>query len=80
MIMATPSSAVAQQSPPAQQVSAEGYWLVGADGGVFALGGAPFEGSLGEQRLNAPVDGIIAPSNGTPSLYQEKFATDCAGV
>ncbi len=37
-----------------------GYWLVGADGGVYALGGAPFEGSLGNLRLNAPVVGIAA--------------------
>ncbi len=41
-----------------------GYWLVGADGGVYALGGAPFEGSLGNLRLNAPVVGIAATPDG----------------
>ena len=33
----------------------DGMWLVSADGGVFASGGAPFEGSLGSMRLNGPV-------------------------
>ncbi|HZM56693.1 MAG TPA: hypothetical protein VFC03_16860, partial [Acidimicrobiales bacterium] len=37
---------------------ASGYWLVAADGGVFALGSAGFSGSMGGQSLNAPVVGI----------------------
>ncbi|HVB92577.1 MAG TPA: polysaccharide deacetylase family protein [Acidimicrobiales bacterium] len=37
-----------------------GYWLAGADGGVFAFGDAGFSGSLGAQTLNAPVVGIAA--------------------
>ena len=40
-----------------------GYWLVAADGGIFAFGGAPFEGSLGDSRLNAPIVGIAAAPN-----------------
>jgi hypothetical protein len=32
-----------------------GYWLAGADGGVFAFGDAPFLGSVGGRSLNAPV-------------------------
>jgi hypothetical protein len=35
-----------------------GYWLVGSDGGVFAFGDAPFDGSLGQTRLAAPVRAI----------------------
>ena len=36
----------------------KGYWMVSSDGGVFAVGDAPFEGSLGGAHLNAPVVGI----------------------
>ena len=32
-----------------------GYWMVGADGSVYSLGGVPFRGSLGGMRLSAPV-------------------------
>jgi len=35
-----------------------GYWLVGADGGIFAFGDAPFDGSMAQTYLNAPVRGI----------------------
>jgi hypothetical protein len=34
-----------------------GYWLVAADGGVFAFGDAVFYGSMGGHYLNAPVVG-----------------------
>ena len=37
-----------------------GYWLVAADGGIFTFGDAPFLGSMGGQRLNAPVVGMAA--------------------
>jgi hypothetical protein len=37
---------------------ANGYWLVGADGGVFAFGDAPFDGSMAQRRLNAAVRGM----------------------
>ena len=30
-------------------------WFVGADGGVYAVGGAPFYGSLGELTLQGPI-------------------------
>ena len=38
-----------------------GYWLAGADGGVFSFGTAGFYGSMGGKPLAAPVVGI-APS------------------
>ena len=41
-----------------------GYWLGAADGGVFSYH-APFHGSAGGTRLDAPVTGITAtPSSG----------------
>jgi hypothetical protein len=42
----------------------EGAWLTGADGGVYALGGAPFFGSMGNTLLNAPVVGMAATPDG----------------
>ncbi len=38
-----------------------GYWMAGADGGVFAFGNAAFDGSMGGTHLNAPVVGMAAP-------------------
>jgi hypothetical protein len=40
-----------------------GYWLVGADGGVYAFN-APFYGSTGSMHLNKPVVGMAATLNG----------------
>lgn len=41
-----------------------GYLEIGEDGGVFAWGGAPFFGSLGNVRLNQPiVDAAWAPNH-----------------
>jgi hypothetical protein len=44
--------------------SGGGYWLVGADGGVFAYGDAPFEGSLGADRLTGPIVGMASSHDG----------------
>jgi len=41
-----------------------GYWLTSSDGGVFALGGAPFLGSMGNRPLHSPVYGISTSSGG----------------
>ena len=41
-----------------------GYWVVAADGGIFAFGDAAFEGSTGGIHLNAPVVGMAATPTG----------------
>jgi hypothetical protein len=41
-----------------------GYWLVAADGGVFAFGDAGFWGSTGNLHLNQPVVGMAATPDG----------------
>ena len=40
--------------------TATGYWLQGADGGIFTFGDAEFYGSMGGHPLNAPMVGIAA--------------------
>ena len=40
--------------------SGNGYWLVGADGGVYAFGDAAFFGSAARQYNNEPFVGITA--------------------
>lgn len=42
----------------------QGYWLVGADGGVFAFDGAGFFGSAATVHLNAPIVGIASTPDG----------------
>jgi hypothetical protein len=41
-----------------------GYWEVGADGGVFTYGDAPFLGSLGGTTLSHPVVGMAPTPSG----------------
>jgi hypothetical protein len=41
-----------------------GYWLVAADGGIFAFGDARFYGSTGSLTLNRPIVGMQAAANG----------------
>jgi len=41
-----------------------GYWLVAADGGLFAFGDAAFYGSMGGTPLNQPVVGMAATPTG----------------
>jgi len=40
-----------------------GYWLAAADGGIFAFGDAPFDGSMGGQPLNQPVVGLASTAD-----------------
>ena len=41
-----------------------GYWETAADGGVFAVGAAPYFGSMGGQPLNSPIVGLAATPDG----------------
>ena len=45
--------------------SAEGYWLVASDGGIFAFGDARFFGSAGALRLNQPIVGMASTPAGS---------------
>ena len=47
-----------------------GYRLVGADGGVFAFGQAPFLGSAGGLRLNQPIVASAATAPGRAGGYR----------
>jgi hypothetical protein len=40
--------------------SGQGYWLAGADGGIFAFGDAGFYGSAGSLTLDKPIVGMAA--------------------
>jgi hypothetical protein len=42
----------------------DGYWLCGADGGVFTYGAARFHGSLGSTRLSQPIVDMAAHPTG----------------
>ena len=44
--------------------SAQGYWLVASDGGVFSFGDAGSYGSMGGQRLDVPVVGMTSTADG----------------
>ena len=44
--------------------SGRGYWLLGADGGIFSFGDAAFYGSTGAIALNRPVVGIAPTRTG----------------
>jgi hypothetical protein len=44
--------------------SGNGYWEVGADGGVFTYGFAGFHGSMGGRPLNAPIVAMAATPDG----------------
>ena len=44
--------------------AAVGGWLVASDGGIFALCGAPYFGSMGGFHLNQPIVGMAATPDG----------------
>ncbi len=45
--------------------SGGGYWIVGADGGVFSFGTADFAGSMGGTRLAAPIVAVATTPDGS---------------
>jgi hypothetical protein len=61
-----PESAGAYQPTPLDGIAAApfGAWLSTANGGVFAICGARFYGSMGGTPLNAPIVGIAATPDG----------------
>ena len=50
--------------PNPVEASGPGYWLLGADGGVFTFGEAEFFGSTGGIRLNQPAVAMAATPDG----------------
>ncbi len=48
----------------ARDATGGGYWIVGSDGGVFTFGDAGFHGSMGGQRLAAPVAAMASTRSG----------------
>jgi peptidoglycan/xylan/chitin deacetylase (PgdA/CDA1 family) len=60
--------ALSLPAPPAHAARsaaiAPPVWLAGVDGGVFALGSAPFHGSLGGRQLNQPVIAVAGTRSG----------------
>ncbi|MDA8044914.1 MAG: hypothetical protein M0Z30_06710, partial [Actinomycetota bacterium] len=58
------AAATAPVTAIAATPSGRGYWLAGADGGVFAYGDATFHGSVGSAALARPVVGLAATPSG----------------
>ncbi len=62
-----PSGGLQLNAPPvgmAATPSGNGYWIAGADGGVFNYGDARFFGSAGAIALNKPIVGMAATHDG----------------
>ena len=62
--LGSPGSAAHDPVGIARTPSGKGYWVVGADGGVYSYGDATFYGGEGSQHLNAPIVGIAATPSG----------------
>ena len=59
-----PTSAYPVVGTAADPAVAGGYWVLAANGGIFAFGGAPFYGSTGSLTLNRPIVGMAATPDG----------------
>lgn len=65
IVLSTLAVVMATHDPfSAASGSADGYWMVGADGGAFSFGGAAFEGSAATTPLRAPIVGMAATTDG----------------
>jgi beta-glucanase (GH16 family) len=64
VLMTIPTGFPALSAATTGQASVSGYWLVASDGGIFAYGDAPFEGSPGGTPLNKPIVGMAATPDG----------------
>jgi len=73
---ATSFTTTSTTSKPATPPVVSAYWLVAADGGIFAFGGAPFYGSTGGMTLDKPVIGMA----GTPGSKGYWLAASDGGV
>ncbi len=62
--------------PSTGNLSDTGYWLVGSDGGIYGFGQAPFLGSTGSMKLNAPIVGLVG---GPVSLDFSTFTATTSG-
>ncbi len=65
-LTASRPAGAASSVPAVDTVTApSGYWMAADDGGIFAEGDAPFEGSMGANHLNQPVVGMAATPSST---------------
>jgi hypothetical protein len=55
----------AEATPTSHTSTVPAYWLVAADGGIFAFGGVPFYGSMGGHPLNQPIVGMAGAAGGS---------------
>lgn len=60
----TTTTTTVPSGQPVSTQSGDGYWLLGADGGVFSYGKAQFHGSMGGKPLNKPIVDMAAAPDG----------------
>ena len=63
-VIAAPSSSGTTTTTTTTGTLGKGYWLVGADGGVFSFGDASYYGSTGAMTLNKPIVAAMATPDG----------------